>query len=187
MINASYMHDVAFLRVWSERRGVTLVRLGERELDMLVQAAPELAAAFARILAMAAEALAPFDIVPELGRFEPGAMPAFVISDAMQTERRAAVVVARSGSALARSLLANLDVGKRRSTRLVLNANNRLVQALPALGEPEQVRRLVRVLYVQSAMTLHRTLSISETRAFSDDLLALVERDLRAVPDEDTN
>lgn len=187
LVNASYMHDVAFLRVWSERRGVTLVRLGERELDMLVQPAPELAPAFARVLAIAGEALAPFDIAPELGRFEPGAMPAFVLSDATQTERRAAAVVARSGSALARSLLANLEVAKRRSTRLVLNANNRLVQALPALADPERLRRLVRVLYVQSAMTLHRTLSIAETRAFSDDLLALVERDLHAVADELAN
>lgn len=186
LVNASYTHDVPFLRAWAERRAVTLVAVGERELDLLVQPAPELAATYARTLAIATEALAPFDVVAELGRFEPGAMPAFVISDAMQTERRAAAVVARSGSALARSLLSNLDVARRHTTRLVLNASNRLVQALPAVGDPERVRRLARVLYVQSAMTLHRTLSIPETRAFSEDLLALVERDL-VVSADDTN
>ena len=185
LIDASYLHDVPFLRAWAERRGATIVHLGERKLELLIQPAPELAERFAGVLAIAADALSHFDMEPELGRFEPSAMPAFVIADAAMTGRRAATIVKRSSAALARSLLANLEVAQR-STRFVLNANNRLVAALPALAAADRERAagLIRILYLQSAMTLHRTLSVAEIRALSDDLLTLVERDLIAPPTE---
>ncbi len=186
LVNASFVHDVEFLRAWAQRRDVTLIQLSEAELDLLIQPAPDLASRFAATLAIATEALEPFDVAPELGRFEPGAMPAFVVSDATRLEQRAGALVKRSGSPLVRSLLANLDVAKRPTTRLVFNANSRLVQALPAVADAERVRRVARMLYFQSAMTLHRTLSIAETRAFADDLLGLVEHDL-ATPTGELN
>jgi hypothetical protein len=73
-----------------------------------------------------------------------------VIADASMIERRAATIVKRSTSSLARSLLTSLTVATPAArARFVLNTSNRLVRALPDTGDRERVRRVVRVLYVQ--------------------------------------
>jgi molecular chaperone HtpG len=174
LVNASYVYDVAFLKAWAALRGYEMVRLTGAEVKLLVQPAHELLGRFTRVMEVARRTLQPFDVAPELGRFEPGAIPAFVASDAMGTKERARTLVRESESPLVRSLLSGLSVVREADgTRFILNANSHLVAALPDVRDEERLSRVLRLLYLQAAMVLRRTLSIAETRAFSDDLLAL--------------
>lgn len=174
LVNASYVHDVPFLKAWGARRGFAIVRLAGAEVELLVQPAPELARRFALVMSVARRVLEPFDAAPELGRFEPGAIPAFLATEATRTRERARGLAKDAASPLVRSLLAGLEVVREgQGTRFVLNANSRIVAALPDVTDEERVVRVVRLLYVQASMVLRRTLSLAEARAFGDDLLAL--------------
>jgi molecular chaperone HtpG len=175
LVNASYQHDAEFLAAWAARRGVRLVRMTLDELALLVRPASAIEdARFARALAAAREALAPLDVAPELGRFEPAALPAFLVADAAQLRERARALARTSGSATVRSLLGSLALARgEEGTRFVLNVDNPVVAALPEAGD-ESAGRVARLLYVQAAMLLRRTLSLAESRCFSEDLLALL-------------
>lgn len=172
LVDASYTYDVPFLEAFGRARAVSLVRLSIDELEVLIRPAPELVSRFAKVLAAAREALEPFGVSPELGRFEPSAMPAFLVSDALATHERAHTLAAKTSSALVKGLLAARP--KSDLVRFVLNVENKLVAALPDVEDEERVRRVVRLLHAQSSMTLRRSLSIVQSRAFSEDLLALI-------------
>lgn len=181
LVNASYVYDAAFLEAYARRRGLTLLHMTGEDVALLVQPAPELHARFARVLAAAREVLEPFEAAPELARFEPGAMPAFLASDATQVKERARTLVKQSSSSLVRSLLANLPVAASDGrARFLFNAQNALVLALPDVKDDERLRRVLRLLYARASMTLRRTLSLAETRAFSEDLLALLDLTVHA-------
>jgi molecular chaperone HtpG len=175
LVNASYQHDGELLAAWAARRGVRLVRMSLDELALLVQPASAVDnARFARVLAAAREALATLDVVPELGRFEPSALPAFLVADAAQLRERARALARTTTSATVRSLLGSLAIARgEEGTRFVLNVDNPVVAALPAASD-ESAGRVARLLYVQAAMLLRRTLSLAESRCFSEDLLALL-------------
>jgi len=175
LVNASYQHDGELLQAWSARRGVRLVRMTLDELALLVRPASAVEdARFARALAAAREGLAPLDVVPELGRFEPSALPAFLVADAAQLRERARALARTSTSSTVRALLGSLAVARGEAgTRFVLNVDNPVVAALPASSD-ESAERVARLLYVQAAMLLRRTLSLAESRCFSEDLLALL-------------
>jgi molecular chaperone HtpG len=176
LLNASYVHDEPFLKAWGALRRVSVVRFSGAEVALFVQPAPELLARFARVLGVARRALEPFDVVPEIGRFEPSAIPAFLASEATRTKERARSLVKEASSPLSRALLQNLAVVREaEGTRFVLNVASRLVAALPDVADEDRVLRVVRLLYVQASMVLRRTLSLAETRAFGDDLLALAQ------------
>ncbi len=176
LVDASYIHDVPFLQAYAEHKHLKLVALSVDELELMIQPAPDLVPQFTRVLAAAREALEGFGVSPELGRFEPSAMPAFLMSDALATQERAGELAQNTGSSLVRSLMSGLAAAKPvRGTRFVLNVHNKLVAALPTIVDEARIRRVVRLLYAQSSMTLRRSLSIAQTRAFSDDLLALLE------------
>jgi hypothetical protein len=164
------------LKAWGALRRVSVVRFSGAEVALFVQAAPELLARFARTLGVARRALEPFDVVPEIGRFEPSVIPAFLASDATRTRERARGLVREASSPLSRALLQNLAVVREpEGTRFVLNVQSRIVAALPDVADEDRVLRVVRLLYVQASMMLRRTLSMAETRAFGDDLLALAQ------------
>jgi molecular chaperone HtpG len=176
LVNGSYVHDEPFLKAWGALRGVSMVRFSGAEVALFVQPAPELLGRFARVLSVARRALDPFDVTPEIGRFEPGTMPAFLASEATRTRERARSLVKEASSPLSRSLLQSLAVVREPSgTRFVLNVQSRLVLALPDVADEDRVRCVVRLLYVQASMVLRRTLSMAETRAFGDDLLSLAQ------------
>lgn len=172
LVDASYTYDVPFLEAFARARAVTLVRLSIDELEVLIRPAPELTTRFAKVLAAAREALEPFGVSPELGRFEPSAMPAFLVADALATQERAHTLASKTASPLVKGLLAGRP--KVDLVRFVLNVENKLVEALPDVADEDRVRRVVRLLHAQSSMTLRRSLSIAQSRAFSEDLLALI-------------
>jgi molecular chaperone HtpG len=174
LVNTAYVHDGDFLRAWAARRGVELRRITPDALGDLVR--PVVDPRFADVLVAGREVLAPFDVVPELGRFEPGAMPALLLADPTMLAPRARQLARTTENPLVRSLLAGLSSARATPpVRLVLNADNPLIAALPS-ADPEGVGAVIRLLYVQSALVLRRTLTLPETRALSDDLLALLAR-----------
>jgi molecular chaperone HtpG len=176
VINAIYMHDRSFVEAWAHRHGVELEPLDVAALEVLLRPAPDAAARFAAVLAGARTLLAPLDVEPELGRFEPSSIPAFLVTEPTGLRERARAVVKTSTSALSRDLLRALPVARDdRGIRFVLNVDNGLVAALPDAA-PAVAARAVRLLYAQAAMLIRRTVSLTEARVFSDDLASLLSR-----------
>jgi hypothetical protein len=129
------------------------------------------------VLARARELLEPLDVEPEIGRFEPRSVPAFLVTEPTALRERARDIVRHGSSELARDLLRGLSVARgERGTRFVLNVDNPLVSALPDAADPELAAYAVRLCYAQSAMVLRRTLSLAEARVFSEDLSRLLVR-----------
>lgn len=177
VINACYLHDRPFVEAWARRRGVPLALLDVAALAVLLRPAPEAEERFGPVLARARALLQPLDVAPEIGRFEPSSVPAFLVTDPTALRERARALVRGSSSALSRDLLRALPVARaERSIRFVLNVDNPLVAALPGAADLALASHAVRLLYVQAAMLVRRTLSLSETRVFSDDLRLLLEQ-----------
>lgn len=175
VINASYVHDTRFLQAFAELHGASVVRMTRDELSLLVQPAPDLMKVYEKVRRAAEPLLASMDVVVEVGRFEPSAVPAFLLTDATQLRERAKALIMGSESPLVKSLLSGLAVAQgEKKTRFILNGNNPLVQALPGSSDPAATGHIVRLLYLQSAMMFRRTLSIAESRGFTEDLLSLL-------------
>jgi len=175
VINASHTHDTRFLEAFAEMHGASIVRMTRDELAVLIQPAPDLMKVYEKVRRAAEPLLAPMDVAVEVGRFEPSAVPAFLLTDATQLRERAKALITGSESPLVKSLLSGLSVAREeRKTRFVLNGNNPLVQALPGSSDPVATGHIVRLLYLQSAMMFRRTLSLAESRGFTEDLLSLL-------------
>jgi molecular chaperone HtpG len=173
LVNASYVHDRPFVEAWARAHRVDLIPLDLASMEVLLRPAPELGASFSRVLARATALLEPLDVAPEIGRFEPSSLPAFLVAEPTGLRERARGL-ARQGSSLTRDLLANLAVARGdRGTRFVLNADNPLVAALPK-ADLELAGHVVRLLYAQSAMLVRRTFSVGEARIVSEDLARLL-------------
>jgi molecular chaperone HtpG len=183
VVNASYVHDTNFLRAFAELHGAEVVRMTRDELSVLIQPAPDLMKVYEKVRRAAEPLLAAMDVTVEVGRFEPAAVPAFLLTDATQLRERAKALITGSESPLVKSLLSGLAVARSEAkTRFVLNGNNALVQALPGSSDPAATGHIVRLLYLQSAMMFRRTLSIGESRGFTEDLLALLGKLLVPAP-----
>jgi hypothetical protein len=177
LVNAVYVHDREFLDAWACRHHVELQPMDVQALDGLVRPAPEMTQQFAAVLARARTLLEPLDVEPELGRFEPRSLPAFLVSEPTALRERARAIVRHGASDLARDLLRGLQVARgERGTRLVLNVDNPLIAALPEAPDLELAAHAVRLCYAQSAMLLKRSFSLGEARVFSDDLGRLLMR-----------
>jgi molecular chaperone HtpG len=177
VVNAIYLHDRPFVEAWARRRGVALEPLDVASLDVLLRPAPDEAARFARVIDRARGLLEPLDVEPEIGRFDPTSIPAFLVSEPTAIRERARAVVRGSTSSLSRALLKSLPVADTsRGTRFVLNVDNTLVAGLPDVADVDVAARVVRLLYAQSVMLIRRTVSRGEARVFSDDLAGLLTR-----------
>jgi molecular chaperone HtpG len=176
VINASYTYDTKFLEAFAASRQVQAVLLDVSQLRMFIRSAGDEAARFRDVLRAAQPLFGELGVEVDVGRFAPAELPAFLVTDVAQLRERARATL-QDATALQRMLLKNLPaVRVQEPTRFVLNIDNDLVRALPECEDAPTVARAVRLLYAQAALTLRRTLSLPESRLFSQDLLALIAR-----------
>jgi molecular chaperone HtpG len=177
IVNAIYVHDRPFVEAWARHRKVELLPMNLAQLEVLLRPAPDAHPRFAPVLARARVLLEPLDVEPELGRFEPHSLPAFLVTEPSALRERAREIVRSGGSGLARDLLRGLQIARgERGTRFVLNVDNPFIAGLPDAPDPELAAHAVRLCYAQSAMLVRRTLSLGEARVFSEDLGRLLAR-----------
>jgi molecular chaperone HtpG len=169
VVNHAYVHDTELLQALVKDDGLQLEPLTADVLNRLIRPAVEEARLFEHVLEVARSSLAAENIDVGLGRFDPPEHPAMLISE--------------SGSfaeAPSRGVPADfLDLFYRarqvKRARLVLNVQNPLIAALPRVAAPSALMRVIRILFVHSALTLRRTLTTAEVRMVSADLLGLLQ------------
>jgi molecular chaperone HtpG len=179
VVNACYTYDEPFLKAYGQRYGFQLEPLSAGSLNMFVKPAPEEAPRYEELLAASRGLFSACAVDIEIGRFVPTTMPAFLIDDPHHLRGRAEALAASAKSDQVRSLLTRLSgiIGDR--ARLVLNLDNELISALADLCPADQGARVIRLLYVLSALQSGRTLTPGERSMFNEDVQFLV---LKAIP-----
>lgn len=169
VVNHCYVHDTELLRVLAVDDAVQLEALTADVLARLIRPAAEEQRSFEHVLEVARGALAAEDVDVVIGRFDPQDVPAMLIAEAgalAQTGARGSVG----------DFLDLFHKAKRTNrARLVLNVQNPLIAALPRVASTGALIRVVRILFVHAALSLRRTLTTSEVRLISADLLGLLE------------
>jgi molecular chaperone HtpG len=103
LVNAIYVHDREFLDAWARRRSVQLLPMDLQALDVLLRPAPEMVPRFSAVLGRARALLEPLDVEPDLGRFEPRSLPAFLVTEPTALRERARAIV-RHGTSIWRAI-----------------------------------------------------------------------------------
>jgi molecular chaperone HtpG len=179
VVNACYTYDEPFLKAYGQRYGFQLEALSPGSLGMFVKPATEEAPRWEGLLAASRGLLSDCAVDIEIGRFLPTAIPAFLIDDPHHLRGRAEALAASAKSEQVRNLLTRLSGIITDRPRLVLNLDNELIIALVDLCPPDQGARVIRLLYVLSALQSGRTLTFRERAMFNEDVQFLV---LKAVP-----
>ncbi|UJR87199.1 HSP90 family protein [Sandaracinus amylolyticus] len=178
-INAGYVHELAILKRYAE--------LTERPIEAVD--ASSLADSFAeldlrqredvRALVRVADAvLAPFRCDAEVKRFSPATLPALFSSgdDAtfLRTIERTKAV---SEGGLWSDVLDDLasSRGSSRRARFTMNYESPTIRRLARVDDPELLRRLIEVLYVQTLLLGHHPLSAAEMNLVNEGITGLIE------------
>ncbi|MDQ2588549.1 HSP90 family protein [Saccharothrix yanglingensis] len=180
LVNAGYAYDaeimerlVALDGPAAARRvspGEVLAALGDPE--------PELERALRERLVLAEDVLERHDCEAVPRDFDPGTLPALLVTNAEAERKRDAQQTGEEADALWAELLGNL-VGSSSSDaaqRLVLNCRNPLVRRLARLTDAALVELTVESLYVHALLQARRPMRPKDTAALNRSFLELLDR-----------
>lgn len=179
VVNAGYSYDADLLQrapqVFPE---LTIESVDATDLSEILGEVGQGSDAFAALLQVAEEVLAPHRCGVDLKRFEPRDLPVLYVSGEDATFQRS---VAQSKRATGDDgLWAGLLDAVAEDTRdarayLVFNANSPLVGRLARTDDDEALRLAIPMLYVQSLLLGHHPLSPEELALLNVGLLDLIE------------
>lgn len=178
VVNQGHVHDDELLRLLAADEDLRIEQLTPAHLARLVHVDEAAEQSFGAVLEVIRASMGADGVDVSLGRFTPSQMPALLLTTADELEARAYQLAERATGFTSAFLSAfgRADQGR---VKLVLNLDNRLIAALPQVKSQDAAVRVVRVLYAHAALMLRRNLSLSETNAFTQDLMALAEVSLR--------
>lgn len=182
VINAGYVHDFEILERYAElREGL---RIDEVDALRLTDSFEDLdlddRRRVAELLAVADLVLQPHRCQAQVKRFEPAALPAVYAAGESAAFVRQAERSKEVSGGLWSNVLGELtrEQAPLAKAQLTLNFASPLVQRLSRVDDPEVLRPLVEVLYVQTLLLGHHPLSASEMSLVGESLSALMELSL---------
>ncbi|MBL8940123.1 MAG: ATP-binding protein [Archangium sp.] len=178
VVNQGHVHDDELLRLLAADEDLRIEQLTPEHLARLVRVDEAAERSFGAVLGVIRASMGADGVDVSLGRFTPAQMPAMLLTTADELEVRA-VQLAERATGFTSAFLSAFGRADQGRVRLVLNLDNRLIASPPQVKSQDAAVRVVRVLYAHAALMLRRNLSLSETNAFTQDLMALAEVSLR--------
>jgi molecular chaperone HtpG len=127
-------------------------------------------------LAMARPALERLGCVPEMRIFEPATVPALYLESSGWSAHIDQVAAAEEATGVFAEILGEPELPPDTGPVLMLNYHNALVRRLLAITDPELAGLAVEVLYGQTLLAGHHTLSRAASTAINRSLLGLLDR-----------
>ncbi|GAA3462221.1 HSP90 family protein [Saccharothrix longispora] len=180
LVNAGYAYDAEIMERLVALDGPAAARRvspGE-VLAALDDPEPELERALRERLVLAEDVLGRHDCEAVPRDFDPGTLPALLVTNAEAERKRDARQAGEEADALWAELLGNL-VGSSSSDaaqRLVLNCRNPLVRRLARLTDAALVELTVESLYVHALLQARRPMRPKDTAALNRSFLELLDR-----------
>ncbi|GAA1339190.1 HSP90 family protein [Saccharothrix algeriensis] len=179
LLNAGYAYDAEIMERLVALDGPAAARrvAPTEVLAALGEPEPAVERALRDRLALAAEVLARHDCEAVPRDFDPGSLPALLVTDAEGERRRDAEQVGEQADPLWAELLGSLaSAGSDAAQRLVLNCRNPLVRRLAGLTDPALVELTVESLYVHALLQARRPMRPKDTAALNRSFLELLDR-----------
>ncbi|MFC6089169.1 HSP90 family protein [Saccharothrix lopnurensis] len=179
LVDAGYAYDVEILERLVALDGPTAARRvapGE-VLAALDDPDPELDRALRTRLDQAREVLERHDCEAVPRDFDPGSLPALLVTNVEAERRRDAEQAGEDADPLWAELLGSLaEPSSDAAQRLVLNCRNPLVRRLTQLNDPALVELTVESLYVHALLQARRPMRPKDTAALNRSFLELLDR-----------
>ncbi|MFI9011628.1 HSP90 family protein [Actinosynnema sp. NPDC053489] len=179
LVNAGYAYDAEIMERLVALDGPGAARRvapGE-VLAALDDPDPELERALRERLALAGDVLERHDCEAVPRDFEPGSLPALLVTNVEAERRRDAQQVGERADPLWAELLGSLvESTSGAAQRLVLNCRNPLVRRLARLTDPALVELTVESLYVHALLQARRPMRPKDTAALNRSFLELLDR-----------
>lgn len=179
LLNAGYAYDVEILdRLVALDGPAAARRVAPHEvLAALGDPEPEVERALRDRLALAEDVLGRHDCEAVPRDFDPGSLPALLVTNVEGERKRDAEEVGEQADPLWAELLGSLVSGESdASQRLVLNCRNPLVRRLAGLTDPALVELTVESLYVHALLQARRPMRPKDTAALNRSFLELLDR-----------
>ncbi|WP_033442864.1 HSP90 family protein [Saccharothrix sp. NRRL B-16314] len=179
LVNAGYAYDVEIMERLVALDGPTAARrvAPSEVLAALDDPDAELERALRERLVQAKDVLERHDceVVPR--DFDPGSLPALLVTNVEAERKRDAAQVGEQADPLWAELLGSLaESSSDASQRLVLNCRNPLVKRLAGLDDPALVELTVESLYVHALLQARRPMRPKDTAALNRSFLELLDR-----------
>lgn len=179
LVDAGYAYDVEILErlVALDGPGAARRVAPSEVLAALGDPEPELERALRTRLDQAREVLDRHDCEAVPRDFDPGSLPALLVTDVEGERRRDAQQAGEQADPLWAELLGSLvESSSGAAQRLVLNCRNPLVRRLAQLTDPALVELTVESLYVHALLQARRPMRPKDTAALNRSFLELLDR-----------
>ncbi|GAA1269579.1 HSP90 family protein [Saccharothrix xinjiangensis] len=179
LVDAGYAYDVEIMERLVALDGPTAARrvAPSEVLAALDDPDPELERALLARLDQAREVLERHDCEAVPRDFDPGSLPALLVTNAEAERRRDAQQAGEDADPLWAELLGSLvESASGAAQRLVLNCRNPLVRRLTQLTDPALVELTVESLYVHALLQARRPMRPKDTAALNRSFLDLLDR-----------
>ncbi|MFD1148464.1 HSP90 family protein [Saccharothrix hoggarensis] len=179
LVNAGYAYDVEIMERLVALDGPTAARrvAPSEVLAALGDPDPELERALRERLALAADVLDRHDCEAVPRDFDPGSLPALLVTNVEAERKRDAQQAGEQADPLWAELLGSLvESSSGAAQRLVLNCRNPLVLKLAQLTDPALVELTVESLYVHALLQARRPMRPKDTAALNRSFLELLDR-----------
>ncbi|MFD0206445.1 MULTISPECIES: HSP90 family protein [Saccharothrix] len=179
LVNAGYAYDAEIMARLVALDGPTAARrvAPTEVLAALDDPDPELERALRERFTMAKDVLERHDCDAVPRDFDPGSLPALLVTNVEAERRRDAQQVGEQADPLWAELLGSLvESSSDAAQRLVLNCRNPLVRRLAQLTDPALVELTVESLYVHALLQARRPLRPKDTAALNRSFLELLDR-----------
>ncbi|RKT56630.1 HSP90 family protein [Saccharothrix australiensis] len=179
LLNAGYAYDAEIMdRLVALDGPAAARRVAPTEvLAALGDPEPAVEQALRDRLRLAADVLERHDCEAVPRDFDPGSLPALLVTNVEGERRRDAEQVGEQADPLWAELLGSLvSDGSGAAQRLVLNCRNPLVRRLAGLDDPALVELTVESLYVHALLQARRPMRPKDTAALNRSYLELLDR-----------
>ncbi|GAB2987762.1 HSP90 family protein [Saccharothrix stipae] len=179
LVNAGYAYDAEIMERLVALDGPTAARrvAPNEVLAALDDPDPELERALRERFTLAKDVLERHDCEAVPRDFDPGSLPALLVTNVDGERRRDAQQVGEQADPLWAELLGSLvESSSEASQRLVLNCRNPLVRRLAQLTDSALVELTVESLYVHALLQARRPMRPKDTAALNRSFLELLDR-----------
>ncbi|KOX13828.1 heat shock protein 90 [Saccharothrix sp. NRRL B-16348] len=179
LVNAGYAYDAEIMERLVALDGHTAARrvAPSEVLAALGDPDAELDRALRERLTMAKDVLERHDCEAVPRDFDPGSLPALLVTNVEAERKRDAQQVGEQADPLWAELLGSLaESTSDAAQRLVLNCRNPLVRRLAQLTDPALVELTVESLYVHALLQARRPMRPKDTAALNRSFLELLDR-----------
>ncbi|QFZ22349.1 HSP90 family protein [Saccharothrix syringae] len=179
LLDAGYAYDVEILERLVALDGPTAARrvAPTEVLAALGDPEPELERDLRARLDQAREVLERHDCEAVLRDFDPGSLPALLVTNVEAERRRDAQQAGEQADPLWAELLGSLvESSSDAAQRLVLNCRNPLVRRMAQLTDPALVELTTESLYVHALLQSRRPMRPKDTAALNRSFLELLDR-----------